>query len=93
MAIVEKWTQEMMDEYRKEFPKSEPKQYAVRESPHSKIIWGFHAFEADAKQEADQIDFDDKLGDEFDEWIDTIMAKYPDAELEHIYEVITSRCH
>ena len=47
MAIVEKWTQEQIEEYQKEFPASNPKQYAVKESQFSKIIWGFSDNEED----------------------------------------------
>lgn len=90
MATVNQFTKLQQAAFKEQHPQGEPKDWAVMDG---KLIYGFFDTLEEAQREADGLNFDDKLADEFHEWVDTIIDKYPNTELEHIYAVIKSQCH
>jgi len=90
MATVDQLTELQQTAHREQYSEAEVKEWVVMDG---KLVYEFYDTLEEAQRGADELNFDDKLADEFGEWVDTITAKYPNAELEHVYEVIAGRCH
>lgn len=84
-ATVKQLTLQEQADIRNKYPEADPKEWAVMDG---KLTYTYRDTQEEAQQEVDALNLDDRLASDFQEWIDTIIVKYPSMELEHIYEVI-----
>jgi len=73
MVIVERWTQEQQDGYKGEFPGAQPKPWVVKDG---EIVYSFYDSEEGAVGAATVINRDDKIAEQFQEWVDQVAKEF-----------------